>query len=79
MSGLASNEEWKQHFSRAAQKADIQKYQDIYRNNSGNIGGYLEGNRNNRSEQMDPEKQRWAQYFAEAKAGVNHQIGRAHV
>ncbi|MCM3294131.1 hypothetical protein M3661_28960 [Paenibacillus sp. MER 180] len=69
---MASNEEWKQHFSRAAQKANIQKYQNMYRDNAGDIGGYLERNRIIQSEQMGPEKQRWAQYFAEAKAGVNH-------
>lgn len=68
---MANKEEWKRYFDQAAQKDSIKKYQDIYRSNAGNIGGYV-ASKKQQPMQMDSETQRWAQFFDEAKAGVDH-------
>lgn len=68
---MASKEDWKRYFDQAAQKDSIKKYQDIYRSNAGDIGGYV-ASKKQQPKQMDAETQRWAQFFDEAKAGVDH-------
>lgn len=68
---MASKEDGKRYFDQAAQKDSIKKYQDIYRSNAGDIGGFV-ASKKQQPIQMDAETQRWAQFFDEAKAGVDH-------
>ncbi|EJW14462.1 hypothetical protein PAV_13c00810 [Paenibacillus alvei DSM 29] len=66
---MSSKEDWKRYFDQAAQKENIQKYQNIYRSNAGDIGGYV-ASKKQQPKQMDTETQRWAQFFDEA--GIDH-------
>ncbi|BFH70585.1 hypothetical protein PsJ27TS7_45850 [Paenibacillus dendritiformis] len=54
----------------ASQKDQIKMYRDIYRQNRDDVGGYIQQSQP-QPQQLDPEMQRWAQFFDDLNAGID--------
>lgn len=54
----------------ASQKDQIKMYRDIYRKNRDDVGGYIQQSQP-QPQQLDPEMQKWAQFFDDLNAGIN--------